>query len=142
MRSPRLIAFVIGGVILVSALYVVLRPEPQISAPPNSPAPVEPVGPVTEPQPPSPAMDEFTFTVQGGQVAKPNRFRTTQGRKVLIRVTSDVADELHLHGYDYAKELVPNESVELRFTAGTAGRFELELEHRKLTLGFLEVQPK
>jgi hypothetical protein len=80
--------------------------------------------------------------VKGGQIVGPESFKTTQGRDVVIRVTSDVADELHLHGYDLSKEVTPNESGELRFVAGVAGRFELELERRKLALGFLEVQPR
>ena len=127
------------ALIAVIGLFIALRPkqQPQPATQPQQSTPT----PVVEP-PPAPPVDEFVFTVQGGQVSRPASFKTTEGREVIIRVTADVSDEVHLHGYDYSKEIEAGNTVELRFTADRAGRFELELEQRKLTLGFLEVQPQ
>lgn len=140
MRSALLLAFVLGGLALVAGLSFVLRPRPQapFATPLSASPPV--ASPVTEP-PPS-AFDTMSFTVQNGRVTGPESFTTTQDRAVVLRVTSDVADEVHLHGYDHAKEVEAGGTVELQFVADTVGRFELELEGQKFTLGFLEVQPK
>ena len=57
------------------------------------------------------------------------------GSDVVLRVTSDVADELHLHGYDQKADLQAGVPGELRFRADIPGIFELELEQvgKKLT---------
>ncbi|WP_193345672.1 hypothetical protein [Blastococcus saxobsidens] len=42
-------------------------------------------------------------------------------------VTSDVADEVHLHGYDVSAPVAPGEPATLTFDATIPGVFELEL---------------
>lgn len=68
--------------------------------------------------------------------------KVTQGDDVMIRITSDEPEELHLHGYDFSVELEKDTPVELKFNANLSGRFPFELENSKVDLGAIEVSPK
>jgi FtsP/CotA-like multicopper oxidase with cupredoxin domain len=45
---------------------------------------------------------------------------------VRIVITSDVPDEMHLHGYDIEEEAGPGKPARFEFTADVEGSFELE----------------
>jgi hypothetical protein len=64
-----------------------------------------------------------------------------RGRSVVITVTSDVADEVHVHGYDLSAEVAPGAPATIRFVADAPGRFEIELENTGVQIGELEVRP-
>ena len=55
------------------------------------------------------------------------------GDRIQFVVTSDVADEVHVHGYDIAKDVPAGGSVRFSFPAKLEGVFEVELEGRKRT---------
>jgi hypothetical protein len=61
------------------------------------------------------------------------------GEQVTLAVTSDVADEVHVHGYDLTAEMVPGELEELTFTATIPGVFEVELHDAGTVLLSLQV---
>ena len=63
------------------------------------------------------------------------------GQAVTIRISSDVTDELHLHGYDLTVDVEAGGSAELVFVAEIPGIFEVELEESGLLLFELEVGP-
>ena len=67
--------------------------------------------------------------------------RSQRGREVVIVVNSDVADQVHLHGYDLTADVAPGAPGTIRFTADAPGRFEIELEDRGLQIAELEVRP-
>jgi hypothetical protein len=67
-------------------------------------------------------------------------YQVALGDQVRIEITSDVADELHMHGYDLELELEPGVPGILEFTADIEGRFELETHETALQLLQLEVQ--
>ena len=54
---------------------------------------------------------------------------------------SDVADEVHMHGYDIVKDVKPGGSVTFDFPATIEGVFEAELEGRKEQILELTVNP-
>jgi hypothetical protein len=62
------------------------------------------------------------------------------GDKVVIVVSSDKADEVHVHGYDEFDNVGPKERAEIEFTADIPGVFEVELEHAVQHLFELQVQ--
>jgi hypothetical protein len=76
--------------------------------------------------------------VAGGSI---ERGKVQTGRKVRIVVTSEVADEVHLHGYDLSADVAPGEEAEIEFEATIPGQFEIELEDRGQLIGVLEVGP-
>ena len=51
----------------------------------------------------------------------------TLGEQVVLRFTSDVVEEIHVHGYDLYTDLVPGQPAEISFTADIPGSFEVEL---------------
>jgi hypothetical protein len=63
------------------------------------------------------------------------------GDRVRIRVKSDVADEVHVHGYDFMKDVPAGGSVSFDFSATIEGAFEMELESRKEQLAELKIEP-
>ncbi len=86
---------------------------------------------------------EFDVRVlHGKREAGPSVIKLMQGETVTLRVTSDVSDDLHLHGYDLHLHLKPNEAAALTFVADRTGRFTYELHHARLELGALEVYPR
>lgn len=59
----------------------------------------------------------------------PTRREFTKGETVQIVVTSDVPEEIHVHGYDKSVKLEPGVTSTLGFVADIPGVFEVELEH-------------
>ncbi|MEU7784586.1 hypothetical protein [Amycolatopsis sp. NPDC049159] len=93
------------------------------------------------PAPPAPAGEQVAqFTVRGGKrVAGPDRVEVAPGRAVRLEVTSDTADELHVHGYDKEVELTAGQPGSVSFTADVPGLFEVELHHSGAKLTQLRV---
>ena len=69
------------------------------------------------------------------------RETVTKGDRVVLVVSSDVADEVHLHGYDISRDVAAGGTVRIQFTADVPGRFEVELEERGVQIAELTVQP-
>ena len=63
------------------------------------------------------------------------------GDRVRFKVRSDVADEIHVHGYDLMKDVEAGSSVSFSFPADIEGVFEIELEGRKEQIAELRVNP-
>ena len=77
----------------------------------------------------------------GKAVGGIKRVTVKQGKKVTLVVMSDIADEVHLHGYDLSADTAPGKKARIVFAAKIPGRFEIELEGRGLQIGELEVRP-
>jgi hypothetical protein len=94
---------------------------------------------------PSPSAAEsgqrIDVRVSGGQVSgDTGRVPVPAGEPVTLTITSDVADEVHVHGYDLTAELAPNVAAELTFAATIPGVFEVELHDAGTVLLTLQVQ--
>jgi hypothetical protein len=73
--------------------------------------------------------------IKGGKpVGGIQRATVKKGQKVAIVVHSDVADEVHVHGYDLHKDVDAGGTVRIVFPATITGVFEAELEDRKLQI--------
>ena len=59
--------------------------------------------------------------------------------RVVLVVTSDTADEVHLHGYDLSADVEAGGTVRIPFVADTPGRFEVELEDLGVELAEITV---
>jgi hypothetical protein len=53
----------------------------------------------------------------------------TSGDRVRFKVTSDIDGEVHVHGYDFEKQIKAGGSVSFDFPANLEGAFEIELHH-------------
>ncbi|HYJ22099.1 MAG TPA: hypothetical protein VEW07_08765 [Solirubrobacterales bacterium] len=63
------------------------------------------------------------------------------GEQIRFEVSSDVADEIHVHGYDLAQNVAAGGTVSFDFPAEIEGIFEVELEGRKEQIAELRVNP-
>ncbi|GAA1580577.1 hypothetical protein GCM10009789_38050 [Kribbella sancticallisti] len=75
-------------------------------------------------------IKEGKIATAGGTVVK-----AKAGQTVRLVATSDVADSLHVHGYDKTLDLEPGKTVSLLFTADMKGSFEVET-HESAKLAF------
>jgi cytoskeletal protein RodZ len=92
----------------------------------------------TTPSPPAiPTVRVVNGRPQGGV----ERLEFTRGERVRFKVRSDVADEVHVHGYDVSKNVAAGGSVTFSFPATIEGRFEVELEAAHTQIAELEVEP-
>ena len=64
-----------------------------------------------------------------------------KGDQAVLKVNSDTADEIHVHGYDLMKDVEKGGSVTFTFKATIDGRFEVELENAGTQIANLEVTP-
>ena len=69
------------------------------------------------------------------------RQTVSEGDRVAIVVTSDVADEIHVHGYDISRDVAAGGTARLVFRATVPGRVEVELEDRAIQIADITVQP-
>ncbi len=101
-------------------------PSAVLSAEPSPAAPSPAASPSS-----AAASDEQVITVtyaDGAVSGAPARVDVPLGKKVLLKVDSDVADEVHVHGYDLTGDVPAGGSAEITFTADVPGVFEVELE--------------
>ena len=77
----------------------------------------------------------------GASVGGIKRRSVDKGDKVTLVVTADLADKVHLHGYDLSDNVAPGQKARIVFKATIPGRFEIELEERGIHIGELEVRP-
>jgi hypothetical protein len=94
----------------------------------------------TDEQPPGPVVMRIVVengVPKGGIV----REKVSEGDRVVLVVRSDVADEVHLHGYDVSRDVEAGGTARLPFRATVPGRFEVELEERGVPIAELTVEP-
>jgi hypothetical protein len=85
---------------------------------------------------------EPTITVKNGEpVGGVQELEYSAGDQVRFKVDSDVADEIHVHGYDLMKDVPAGGSVSFSFPAEIEGIFEVELEGLKEQIAELRVNP-
>ncbi len=111
-------------------------------APSQSPQP--PQSPQS-PQSPAPGQGQadrtVTITVRDGKVSPaPARTELRRGERVALRVTSDRADTLHVHGYDKELALPAGQEATLILTTDRTGLFEVETHGSSLVLTQLLVR--
>jgi hypothetical protein len=86
-------------------------------------------------------VQTISVAVQGGKVVPPtHRVKVPEGDKVRLVVTTDVADEIHVHGYNLKKNVAAGKTGTIEFVANQSGVFEVELEAASLQLLQLEVK--
>ena len=147
--TPQRIILLLGGIAVAVALFLLVRPgdEEQATTVPATTAPATTTRAATteettttEPEPAGPTS--LRVTARGGRpVGGVQKLEARKGERVRIVVRSDVADHVHLHGYDLLLDVAPGGPAQFVFTADLTGVFELELEGRKLLLAEVEVRP-
>ena len=83
-----------------------------------------------------------TIVIRNGEpVGGVEELEYSAGDEIQFRVSSDVADEVHVHGYDVMKDVAAGGTVSFSIPAEIEGIFEVELEGRKEQIAELRVNP-
>jgi len=83
-----------------------------------------------------------TIVVRNGDpVGGVQELEYSAGDQVEFTVRSDVADEIHVHGYDLMKDVEAGGSASFSFPADLEGIFEVELEESGTQIAELRVNP-
>ena len=103
----------------------------------------------TDAEAPAPPKPEVTrIQIRGGEVAGgPAEVEAKKGDTVVIVVSADAPDDIHLHGYDIEKKVEPGQPARFRFKAKFEGEFEIESHvaedaGRDPLVGTLIVEPR
>jgi hypothetical protein len=100
--------------------------------------------PEDEPEQPKPEEEPEAarIVIEGGEPAGGVAELTfAEGEAIRFEVASDVAEEVHMHGYDVSKEVEAGGSVEFDVPATITGVFEVELEHSVVPIAEITVNP-
>ena len=91
---------------------------------------------------PEPTPEPIVVRFQNGEVVGGTKeIEAEQGDTVRFTVESDVADEVHLHGYDISKPVAAGGRARFTFKAEITGIFEAELEGSAVPVAELKVSP-
>jgi hypothetical protein len=83
----------------------------------------------------------ISVSISGGRVDPPvGRVEVGRGSAIRLIVTSDVPDELHVHGYDRRATLEAGRPATVEFRADLTGLFEVETHASHLLLVQLVVR--
>lgn len=125
------------ALVVLAACGVDDSPTVETGDPGQSPTTTAAAGPA----PSAPATATvLSVTYRDGTVEGASRQRAPLGQPVIVRVTSDVAEEVHVHGYDEMAPVAAGGTVDIRFDANIPGVFEVELERSHKLLFTMEVR--
>jgi hypothetical protein len=83
-----------------------------------------------------------TIVIRNGEpVGGIKQLEYDAGDEIRFEVSSDVTDEVHVHGYDLMQEVPAGGTVSFDFPAEIEGIFEAELEGRKEQIAEIRVNP-
>jgi hypothetical protein len=83
-----------------------------------------------------------TIVIRNGEpVGGIKQLEYNAGDQIRFEVSSDVADEVHVHGYDLMQDVPAGSTVSFDFPAEIEGIFEAELEGRKEQIAEIRVNP-
>lgn len=104
--------------------------DPDTAAPaaPSAAAPAGRSAAASPEQEPVAAPRLIEVTYRGGEVTGVEpRVPVSLGESVVLRVSSDVAEQIHVHGYDLDADVPAGGTGEVAFIADLAGSWEVEL---------------
>jgi hypothetical protein len=135
----RKVALIAAGLGLIVSLYFALSPGGDDETTPTTTAAQTTTAATTTA--PEPQVVRISVSVPGDKAPTVKHFTIQQGRQVVFVVESELADEVHLHGYDLSADVAPGAPATIRFKATAPGLFEAELESRSLPIAEIEVRP-
>ena len=95
-----------------------LLPSPTLTSIPSDPTAA----------PSAPAVRVVTALYSEGEVTVDEpRVQTSLGEQVVLRISSDVTEQVHVHGYDLYVDVPAGGSVDIPITLTLPGSYEVEL---------------
>jgi hypothetical protein len=137
MTTRARIALLAGLVVLAIIAFVVLKPADNKHTASTGTTPAEASS--TKPGKVAPVPQ---VVVKGGKpVGGVKTITVSKGDQVRFAVRSDLSDEIHVHGYDFMKDVKAGGQVSFSFPAKIDGEFVVELESRGEQIVNLVVNP-
>jgi hypothetical protein len=152
MTGMRIVILAAAAAAVV-VLFLVFRPggddegasaPPPVTAATTATTPTQPTTPTetAQPPPPQPTVSRAVINVRGGEpVGGIRRLSMHKDRRLILVVTADVSDHVHVHGYDVMRDVAPGQPARFDLRTTIVGRFEIELEDRRKLIGQLTVTP-
>jgi len=133
----RRFAPIVAVIVIAVVAFIVINPGDDKKKTSGQPAQT------TGTEPGKPAKPQvIQIKVEGGKpVGGVKPITVNKGDEVRFAVTSDVSDEIHVHGYDFMKDVKAGGKVSFDFPAKIDGEFEIELENAGEQIAKLTVNP-
>lgn len=137
-------AILVGGLVLASSggddSETGSAATATTAAPP--PAEAEP-GETQQAPPPKPKPRVDRIRIRGrAPVGDPQTLRYERGDTIRLAFSSDVAEEVHIHGFDRYVDVPAGGTESVRFAAALEGVFEVESHGSGELLAKLEIRPR
>jgi plastocyanin len=130
MSARTRIALLAAAIVIAVVGFIALKPDDTKKDKATSTQTSRPAPPMTR------------VNVKGGKpVGGIKKITVTKGDQVRFVVNSDVADEIHVHGYDFHKNVKAGGKASFSFQAKIDGEFVVELESRGEQIASLVVNP-
>src|SRR4051794_7800800 len=141
MSAGGRVAAVVAVIVIAVVGFIVLKPSDDKSNDKTTSTTTSTTSANGKPaKPKPPAIPQVT--VKGGKPAGGIKDLTfNKGDTVQFKVVSDVADEVHVHGYDVHKDVAPGQPTTFKFPGKIDGEFVVELESRGEQIASLKVNP-
>jgi hypothetical protein len=142
LRSNRArIAVAVGAIAAIVVLFVVLSGGDDNND--NKSSSGAPAQGTTSPagQPAGNSAPAVINVIGGKPAGGVKKLNYTKGDQVRFKVNSDISDEIHVHGYDFHKDVTAGGSVSFSFPAKIEGVFVIELEAKGEQIAELRVRP-
>jgi hypothetical protein len=140
MSAGRRWALLVLVIVAAVAAFVIVNPGGGSNTKKTTAAARTAAGTPTTAKPPAPVFTKVVVR-NGKPVGGIRKITVRQGDPVRFEVDSDVADEIHVHGYDFHKNVPAGGSVRFDFPANISGGFVIELEKRAEQIAELKVTP-
>ena len=158
MSSKQRIVILIVAVVVLAGGFVLARgsgddEDRDQAAQTTQPAPASTVGETAPEEPANPAATAPETTEKPaprvetirirdeGPVGEPKTLAFESGETVRLRFVSNVAEEVHIHGYDKSVDVRSDSAATTRFKADAEGIFEIEAHSTGELLAKLQVSP-
>ena len=148
----RIVLLLIAAVVLVGGIALAASSGGEddgdragtTTAPPAGTAPAGSPAETQEEPPPAPKPRVESIRMRGrAPVGEPKTFEYERGDTIRLRFTSDVAEEVHIHGFDEYIDVPAGGTPKMaRFKADLEGIFEVESHGSGEILAKLEIRPQ
>jgi hypothetical protein len=147
MTTRARIALLAAVVVVAIVAFIVLKPDDKKDTTTSSGSATTPASTTstkpgsTKPSKPAPPPEQHIVVKGAKPVGGIKTITVSKGDQIRFDVQSDVSDEIHVHGYDFMKDVEAGGKVSFSFPAKIDGEFEVELESRGEQIAKLVVNP-
>jgi heme/copper-type cytochrome/quinol oxidase subunit 2 len=143
MNTGSRIAVLAAVVVIAVVGFIVLKPDETSDkqSAEQTTATTTPANTTAAPRAPGVAAVVQIRVKNGKPVGGVEHIAVQKNDRVRFTVSSDVSDHVHVHGYDFMKDVKAGGKVGFSFKAKLDGVYEIELEEHAEQIAELEVQP-